>query len=114
MGGFAISSRFDAFAQTFKLTIKRQSSYTIELGSDPAGNIQRILNALASIEKTLPQVERRLETLQQQLAEAKEEVQRPFPQEAELNEKSARLAELNALLDMDEKGMMRLLAWMRK
>ena len=104
LGGFAISSRFDAFAQTFKLTIKRQSSYTIELGSDPAGNIQRILNALASIEKTLPQVERRLETLQQQLAEAKEEVQRPFPQEAELNEKSARLAELNALLDMDEKG----------
>ena len=104
LGGFAISSRFDAFAQTFKLTIKRQSSYTIELGSDPAGNIQRILNALASIEKTLPQVEHRLETLQQQLAEAKEEVQRPFPQEAELNEKSARLAELNALLDMDEKG----------
>ena len=104
LGGFAISSRFDAFAQTFKLAIKRQSSYTIELGSDPAGNIQRILNALASIEKTLPQVERRLETLQQQLAEAKEEVQRPFPQEAELNEKSARLAELNALLDMDEKG----------
>ena len=104
LGGFAISSRFDAFAQTFKLTIKRQSSYTIELGSDPAGNIQRILNALASIEKTLPQVERRLETLQQQLAEAKEEVRRPFPQEAELNEKSARLAELNALLDMDEKG----------
>ena len=104
LGGFAISSRFDAFAQTFKLTIKRQSSYTVELGSDPAGNIQRILNALASIEKTLPQVERRLETLQQQLAEAKEEVQRPFPQEAELNEKSARLAELNALLDMDEKG----------
>ncbi len=87
LGGFAISSRFDAFAQTFKLAIKRQSSYTIELGSDPAGNIQRILNALASIEKTLPQVERRLETLQQQLAEAKEEVQRPFPQEAELNEK---------------------------
>ncbi len=104
LGGFAINSRFDAFAQTFKLTIKRQSSYTIELGSDPAGNIQRILNALASIEKTLPQVERRLETLQQQLAEAKEEVQRPFPQETELNEKSARLAELNALLDMDEKG----------
>ena len=104
LGGFAISSRFDAFAQTFKLTIKRQSSYTIELGSDPAGNVQRILNALASIEKTLPQVERRLETLQQQLAEAKEEVQRPFPQEAELNEKSARLAELNVLLDMDEKG----------
>ena len=104
LGGFAISSRFDAFAQTFKLTIKRQSSYTIELGSDPTGNIQRILNALASIEKTLPQVERRLETLQQQLAEAKEEVRRPFPQEAELNEKSARLAELNALLDMDEKG----------
>ncbi len=104
LGGFAISSRFDAFAQTFKLTIKRQSSYTIELGSDPAGNIQRILNALASIEKTLPQVERRLETLEQQLAQAKEEAKRPFAQEAELAEKSARLAELNSLLNMDEKG----------
>ena len=91
----------EAIRDAFKQWIFKD---TIELGSDPAGNIQRILNALASIEKTLPQVERRLETLQQQLAEAKEEVQRPFPQEAELNEKSARLAELNALLDMDEKG----------
>ena len=66
--------------------------------------VQQLITSRRSIEKTLPQVERRLETLQQQLAEAKEEVQRPFPQEAELNEKSARLAELNALLDMDEKG----------
>ena len=115
LGGFAISSRFDAFAQTFKLTIKRQSSYTIELGSDPAGNIQRILNALASIEKTLPQVERRLETLQQQLAEAKEEVQRPFPQEAELNEKICTACRIECPAGYGRKrGMMRLLVWMRK
>ena len=59
---------------------------------------------LASIERALPQVERRLENLEQQLAQAKEEAKRPFAQEAELAEKSARLAELNALLNMDEKG----------
>jgi cell division GTPase FtsZ len=65
---------------------------------------QRMNNALAGIERALPQVERRLETLEQQLAQAKEEAKRPFAQEAELAEKSARLAELNALLNMDEKG----------
>ena len=59
---------------------------------------------LIKIERALPQVERRLETLEQQLAQAKEEAKRPFAQEAELAEKSARLAELNSLLNMDEKG----------
>lgn len=71
---------------------------------DPQGNILRVTNALAGIERTLPQVERRLETLEQQLAQAMEEAKRPFAQEAELAEKSARLAELNSLLNMDEKG----------
>ena len=67
-------------------------------------NILRVTNALAGIERALPQVERRLETLEQQLAQAREEAKRPFAQEAELAEKSARLAELNSLLNMDEKG----------
>ena len=62
------------------------------------------INALAGIERALPQVERRLETLELQLAQAKEEAKRPFAQEVELAEKSARLAELNSLLNMDEKG----------
>lgn len=76
----------------------------MEVGKDPQGNILRVINALAGIERALPQVERRLETLEQQLAQAKEEAKRPFAQEAELAEKSARLAELNSLLNMDEKG----------
>ena len=76
----------------------------MEVGKDPQGNIMRVTNALAGIERALPQVERRLETLEQQLAQAKEEAKRPFAQEAELAEKSARLAELNSLLNMDEKG----------
>lgn len=66
--------------------------------------VLQTLDALTGIERSLPQVERRLENLEQQLAQAKEEAKRPFAQEAELTEKSARLAELNSLLNMDEKG----------
>ena len=88
----------------FRLSIKGAWNYSIEVGKDPQGNILRVTNALAGIERALPQVERRLENLEQQLAQAKEEAKRPFAQEAELTEKSARLAELNSLLNMDEKG----------
>ena len=102
--GFALVASYDTFNQTFMLTVKRQCSYTIEVGKDPLGNIQRINNALAGIEKKLPEAESKLETLQTQLAAAREEVKKPFPQAAELEEKSARLAELNALLNMDERG----------
>ena len=90
--------------KVFRLSIKGAWNYSMEVGKDPQGNILRVTNALAGIERALPQVERRLETLEQQLAQAKEEAKRPFAQEAELAEKSARLAELNALLNMDEKG----------
>lgn len=69
------------------------------------GNIQRIHNALSSIDKKLAESEQKLETVQQQLATAQEEVKKPFPKETELNEKMERLSELNALLNMDEKGM---------
>ena len=102
--GFALVASYDTFNQTFMLTVKRQCSYTIEIGKDPLGNIQRINNALAGIEKKLPEAESKLATLQAQLEAAREEVKRPFPQAVELEEKSARLAELNALLNMDERG----------
>ena len=103
-GAFELHSRFDNFDKTFRLSIKGAWNYSMEVGKDPLGNILRVTNALAGIERTLPQVERRLETLELQLAQAKEEAKRPFAQEAELAEKSARLAELNSLLNMDEKG----------
>ena len=103
-GAFELHSRFDNFDKTFRLSIKGAWNYSMEVGKDPQGNILRVTNALAGIERALPQVERRLETLEQQLAQAREEAKRPFAQEAELAEKSARLAELNSLLNMDEKG----------
>ena len=103
-GAFELHSRFDNFDKAFRLSIKGAWNYSMEVGKDPQGNILRVTNALAGIERTLPQVERRLENLEQQLAQAKEEAKRPFAQEAELAEKSARLAELNSLLNMDEKG----------
>ena len=103
-GAFELHSRFDNFDKVFRLSIKGAWNYSMEVGKDPQGNILRVTNALASIERTLPQVERRLENLEQQLVQAKEEAKRPFAQEVELAEKSARLAELNSLLNMDEKG----------
>ena len=103
-GAFELHSRFDNFDKVFRLSIKGVWNYSMEVGKDPQGNILRVTNALAGIERALPQVERRLETLEQQLAQAKEEAKRPFAQEAELAEKSARLAELNSLLNMEEKG----------
>ena len=101
--GFALSASFDSFHQTYQLTLKRQCSYTIEISKDALGNIQRINNALAGIEKKVTEAEQKLENLQKQLATAQEEVKKPFAQEAELAEKSARLAELNSMLNMDER-----------
>ena len=102
--GFRLSATFNAFTHTFELTVKGKCSYKLEIGKDPAGNIQRIHNAFSSIEKKLAESEQKLETVQQQLATAQKEVKKPFPKEAELNEKMERLSELNALLNMDEKG----------
>ena len=103
-GAFELHSRFDNFDKVFRLSIKGAWNYSMEVGKDPQGNILRVTNALTGIERSLPQVERRLENLEQQLTQAKEEAKRPFAQEDELAEKSARLSELNALLNMDEKG----------
>ena len=108
--GFALSSEYNFLSNTYTLTIKGKCSYKIEFGKDTLGNIQRIHNALSAIEKKLADTEQNLETVQQQLKTAQEEVQKPFPKEAELSEKMERLAELNAMLNMDEKGGENLLA----
>lgn len=101
--GFTMTASFDMLNQKYMLTLKRQCSYTIEVGKDALGNIQRVNNAIAGIEKKLPEAEAKLENLQNQLATAKDEVLKPFPQAQELEEKSARLAELNSMLNMDSK-----------
>ena len=108
--GFALSSEYNFQSNTYTMTIKGKCSYKIEFGKDTLGNIQRIHNALSAIGKKLADTEQNLETVQQQLKTAQEEVQKPFPKEAELSEKMERLAELNAMLNMDEKGGENLLA----
>jgi len=102
--GLTLSASYNMFANAFELTIKGKCSYKLEIGKDPVGNMQRIHNTLSSIDRKLTESEQKLETVQQQLATAQEEVKKPFPKEAELNEKMERLSELNALLNMDEKG----------
>lgn len=102
--GFTLSASYNMFSNAFELTVKGKCSYKLEIGKDPVGNMQRIHNTLSSIDRKLAESEQKLETVQQQLATAQEEVKKPFPKEAELNEKMERLSELNALLNMDEKG----------
>ena len=108
--GFALSSEYNFLSNAYTMTIKGKCSYKIEFGKDTLGNIQRIHNALSAIGKKLADTEQNLETVQQQLKTAQEEVQKPFSKEAELSEKMERLAELNAMLNMDEKGGENLLA----
>ena len=108
--GFTLSAFYNMFSNAFELTIKGKCSYKLEIGKDPVGNMQRIHNTLSSIDRKLTESEQKLETVQQQLATALEEVKKPFPKEAELNEKMERLSELNALLNMDEKGNETILA----
>ncbi len=102
---FSLYAKFDAFNQRYIMTIKRKCSYLIEMGKDILGNLQRISNALGGIEKKMEETEQKLETLQKQLETAQEEAAKPFPKEKELQEKMERLAELNSLLNMDEKEM---------
>ena len=102
--GFSLSAAYDSFNQCYNLTIKGKCSYTVEVGKDALGNIMRIQNALTGIEKKLPEAKLKLETLQEQLLSAQEEVKKPFAQETELAEKMKRLDELNILLDMDSKS----------
>ena len=102
--GFELSLRFDAFRTEYQALLKGQRKYTVPLGTDPLGNIIRLDNSLNSFPERITAAENELTTLHQQQAAAQIEVEKPFPQEEELAEKSARLAELNAQLDVDEKS----------
>jgi hypothetical protein len=101
--GFEMSITFDTFNKEYKCNLKGAMTYTVPLGSDPAGNITRIDNALEKINVTLESSQARLDTLYSQVENAKIELAKPFPQEAELTAKSARLAELDGLLSLDGK-----------
>ena len=102
--GFELSLRFDAFRTEYQALLKGQRKYTVPLGTDPLGNIIRLDNSLNNFPERITAAENELATLHQQQAAAQIEVGKPFPQEEELAEKSARLAELNAQLDVDEKS----------
>ena len=102
--GFELSLRFDTFRSEYQALLKGQRKYTVPLGTDPLGNIIRLDNSLNSFPERINSAENELATLHQQQAAAQIEVEKPFPQEEELAEKSARLAELNAQLDVDEKN----------
>ena len=102
--GFKMAVSFDSFNHKFVMNLKGQLSHNLEIGSDPLGNIARINHALESMPKQLAEAQTKLETVERQLETAKIEVTKPFAQEAELAEKLERLAALNALLNMDEKG----------
>ena len=101
--GFNMRIQFDSWSKEFILSVKHESVAKVRLGADALGNITRINNLLESYPEKLAEAEQRLKTVQEQLANAKEEVGKPFPKEEELNQKLERLSELNALLNMDER-----------
>jgi len=102
--GFKLNVTFDSFNNKFVMNVKGAMSHPMEVGTDPLGNITRINNALEAMPAQLEEAQTKLSNVEHQLETAKAEVDKPFPQEAELSEKLERLAELNALLNMDEKG----------
>ena len=104
--GFSMSLTVENFGKDFILTLKGKMSHRVELGKDARGNLVRIDNALAQMQERYKTVQGRLENVQAQLATAKAELGKPFPQEAELKEKSERLAELNAELNIDDRTPM--------
>lgn len=100
--GFAMSLSFNSLSREFHISLKNRLHYDVALGMDLFGNIQRIDNALDGMGNHLRDCEVRLENVKVQLANAKVEVEKPFPQEEELREKTARLNELNVMLSMDK------------
>jgi N12 class adenine-specific DNA methylase len=101
--GFSMSVKYDSFSNEYRLTLKDNISHTVSLGTDARGNLIRIDNALEAIPNRLEKAKQHLTELETQREAAKAELGKPFPQEAELKEKSARLAELDAMLDIDDK-----------
>lgn len=101
--GFDMELFFDSFSREYQITLKHELRHTVTLGTDIFGNIQRLDNALNSFQEKLTACEAQLENTKVQLENAKLEVQKPFPQEEELKTKTARLNELNAMLNLDKR-----------
>ena len=101
--GLTLELAFDTFAREYRLTMIGQLRHTVTLGTDVFGNLQRMDNALEGLPIKEQTCREQLSNLQTQLETAKTEVQKPFPREAELNTKTARLEELNSLLNLDHK-----------
>jgi hypothetical protein len=101
--GFSMILSFDAFSKEYRVTLQGSLAHTVSLGSDIHGNITRLDNAIGGFAESLPRLETKLAETEAQTEAAKGEVGRPFEREDEYREKSARLSEVNSLLNMDEK-----------
>ena len=102
--GFSMTVTLEDFGKNYYLQLKGNLSYSVKLGSDARGNLVRIENELAQLPLRLNGTKAQLQNTYTQMENSKAEIGKPFPQEAELRQKSDRLAELNILLDMDGKG----------
>ena len=102
--GFNMELSFDSFRHEFDVILKGAMSHRVSLGTDARGNITRLDNALAAVPDRLEKAREQLTNLQNQQEATRAELGKPFPQEAELAQKSARLAELDAELNMDDKS----------
>ena len=102
--GFDVEISLSEFGK-YSLTLNGAAEHKVELGADELGNILRVENALTGMDRQLEKSRTRLEDLERQTENARSELEKPFPQEAELAEKSARLIELNAELDMENNSL---------
>lgn len=103
--GFSMELSYNSLSQEYEIALKGSMTHTVTLGTDARGNFTRMDNTLAGLEGRKEKAQVQLENLHNQQEAAKAELGKPFPQEAELAEKSARLAELDAALNMDDHGM---------
>ena len=99
-----VSVQYDIIANRFQMILRGSVSHRTEVGNSADGNVIRMDNVLAAIPKRLNDTEVHLDSIKQQMSMAKAELGKPFPQEAELKVKSARLAELDSELNMDKQA----------
>ena len=102
--GFELNIRFDSFKNEHQIVLRGELSYSVPLGDDPRGNIVRLDNAIGNFADRIADAEAALDSLEQQKQAAEVEIAKPFAQEEELQTKSARLAELDALLNMEHQS----------
>ena len=102
--GFELNIRFDSFKNEHQIVLRGELSYPVPLGDDPRGNIVRLDNAIGNFADRIADADAALDSLEQQKQAAEVEIAKPFAQEEELQTKSARLAELDALLNMEHQS----------